>query len=340
VIAGAGLLVCPTCRTAIEERGGEPWCPRCARGYPVVDGVPVLLPEYEDEERREAYRLNYERIASDDLDSPIVANRFDLMHRDLLAFIGDTRGTSVLDIGSAYGSYLVELPAARRVAVDIALPYLRHLGPESGVVRVCGDAEHLPVHAAAFDVIVISDVLEHLLDPAALVAILAAECRPGARIVVHIPWRESLEQYEDVPYEFTHMRSFDEYSFRSLFAGFDVTRERDALPRLDQPLVFRLKRFLPRGAYNAFVHLQQSTMLAQLDADYRERWIRDLPERRWLLRVFEPQVKLFELRRREVGSARRFVGERADALLRRWAARGSRPGPAEASPAHLDEARR
>jgi uncharacterized protein YbaR (Trm112 family) len=313
-----GLVVCPNCRTMIEERDGRLWCPGCARTYPVVNGVPVLLPDYEDGERRDAYRLNYERMATDDLEEAIVANRFDLMHRDLVAFIGDTRGKSVLDIGSAYGSYLRELDASRRVAVDIALPYLERLDPRSGVVRVCGDAECLPVRAGAFDVIVMSDVLEHLLEPEALVSILAAECRADARIIIHLPWRESLEQYRDVPYEFTHLRSFNEYGLRTLFTGFDVVRERSALPMIDEPFVFRLKGLLPRRAYNALVGLYHATELSSVEYTYRERWIRELPARKWLLRFFEPQVKLIELRRRTTRRRARWAERKLNAVFRRW----------------------
>jgi SAM-dependent methyltransferase len=338
VSGAARPLVCPNCRTAIADREDELWCGRCERAYPVVGGIPVLLPDYPDAERRDAYRLNYERIAADDLEEAIVADRFDLMHRDLLAFIGDTRGKAVLDVGSAYGSYLRELDAAKRVAVDIALPYLVRIDPRDGVAAVCGDAEHLPVHAGAFDVIVISDVLEHLLEPAALVAILAAECRPDARIVVHVPWRESLEQYREVPYEYTHLRSFNEYELRTLFAGFDVVREESALPMIDEPFVFRLRRVLPRAAYNALVALYNGTELSNVEYAYRERWIRELPARKWLLRFFEPQVKLIELRRRPTRPRTRWAEQRLDAVFRRWNDHLTRKPAPQPSPRQAEEA--
>ncbi len=218
------LLSCPVCGGRLAYEGALE-CTGCQRTYDVVDGIPILLPP-ESGALELDYRENYDRIATDDLAEPIVANRELLLHRKLLRFIGKTRGNSVLDIGSAYGSHLRELDAARKVAVDLALPYLRTIPPESVTARVCGDAEALPVDVRGFDVVIVADVLEHLLNPEKLVARLARDCRPDTRIIVHVPWRESLKQYEDSPYKCVHLRSFDEYSFRLLFREFRVVRER------------------------------------------------------------------------------------------------------------------
>jgi uncharacterized protein YbaR (Trm112 family) len=294
------LCVCPDCRGALAQRHASLWCAACSRAYPFVDDIPVLLPRYADADRRDAYRRNYERIAEDDLQTPIVRDRFDLMHRLLVDFIGDVRGKSVLDIGSANASYLSVLDAGAKVAVDLALPYLQHVPADSGIVRVCGDAEYLPVRPELFDVVVISDVLEHLLVPESLVGILTTALSPTTRIVVHVPWRESLEQYEDSAYEFVHLRSFDDYSFRNLFWAFDVRREQSSLPALTEPVLFRLRPFLPQRVFEALSGVYFSTDLPSVEYAYRERWIRELPRReRWLLKLYPPQVKLFELRRRQ-----------------------------------------
>jgi SAM-dependent methyltransferase len=259
----------------------------------------VLLPTYPDPDRREAYRLNYERIAEDDLRDPIVSDRFDLMHRLLVDFIGDVRGQAVLDVGSAHASYLSVLEARLKVAVDLALPYLREIPVDSGIVRICGDAEYLPVRPERFDVVIISDVLEHLLAPESLVSLLATALSPRTRVIVHVPWHESLSQYDDAPYEFVHLRSFDDFSLRNLFWAFDVRRERSSLPLLTEPAVFRLRRFLPRRVFNALAGLYFMTELSEVEYKLRERWIRELPRREgWLLRLYPPQVKLFELHRR------------------------------------------
>jgi SAM-dependent methyltransferase len=308
------LLSCPVCGSGLEYESGLE-CPNCPQTYSVVDGIPVLLPPENGTLERE-YRENYDRIAADDLVEPIVANRELVLHSKLLRFIGETRGANVLDVGSAYGSYLRELDAARKVAVDLALPYLRSIPPESVTARVCGDAEALPVDVHAFDVVIVADVLEHLLEPEKLVARLARDCRREARIIVHVPWRESLKQYEDSPYKFVHLRSFDEYSFRLLFRQFRVVRERKSLPILSEPIIFRLKSKLPRRLYEGLVRAYFGSSLARIESRHRDRWIAELPSReRWLLWFYEPACRMFELRLQP--EARRWQRLVADALLRK-----------------------
>jgi SAM-dependent methyltransferase len=320
------FCVCPDCRGDLTAVAEGLRCLGCGRDYEIEEGgIPVLMPTYHDAETRERYLRNYEQVAEDDLRDPIVAGRFDLMHRDLIDFVGDVRGQAVLDVGSAYGSYLSELDARVRVAVDIALPYLKAMDPTSTLLRICADAERLPVRLEAFDVVIISDVLEHLLEPSALVAHLADGLRPDARVIVHLPWRESLEQYNDSPYEYTHLRSFDEAGFRTLFWRFDVARRRAALPRLTEPVLFRLKAYLPKRTYNWLVGLYFETPLGQIEYRYRERWINELPRRQWLLRLYEPQVMLFELRKR-VGARRwRRLNGGVVSAINRWSNRVEPP---------------
>ncbi|MCB9678543.1 MAG: Trm112 family protein [Alphaproteobacteria bacterium] len=39
------LLVCPVCKGDLDEAADGLRCPACALTYPVVDGVPFMLPE-------------------------------------------------------------------------------------------------------------------------------------------------------------------------------------------------------------------------------------------------------------------------------------------------------
>ena len=39
------ILACPACQSDVVERGGKIVCldPKCARKYPIRDGIPVML---------------------------------------------------------------------------------------------------------------------------------------------------------------------------------------------------------------------------------------------------------------------------------------------------------
>jgi len=39
------ILVCPVCKNEVELKGEELVCVGCGRRYPVVDGIPCMLPD-------------------------------------------------------------------------------------------------------------------------------------------------------------------------------------------------------------------------------------------------------------------------------------------------------
>ncbi len=39
------VLACPYCKTGVELEDDSIVCPECGREYPVVDGIPHMLPD-------------------------------------------------------------------------------------------------------------------------------------------------------------------------------------------------------------------------------------------------------------------------------------------------------
>lgn len=294
--AFADCCVCPRCLSLLRTYGMSALrCISCGTRFEIRDGVALLLPEYEDE-TRQRYASVYERVAHDDLEQPFEEGR-EIRHSTLLGFIGDVRAKRVLDIGSSNGGYLAALDAGQKVGLDVALPFLEAIPDGSGILRVCADAENLPVRAGHFDVIVVSDVLEHLLEPERLMERLLRVCRPDTRLIVHVPWKESIAKYDDSPYEFTHLRSFNDYTFAHLWRYFEIRREQGAHPSLEEPVIFQLRRFLPLPVYNRLVRAYFHGNLGAREYRWRARWIEELPKHeRWLLRLYPPVFKMFELR--------------------------------------------
>jgi SAM-dependent methyltransferase len=108
-----------------------------------------------------------------------------------LAGLPDLRGRRVLDIGCGAGPGLRYLLARGAQAVGLdhsryALETARHLAPGSGVVLHDG-SEGLPCASGSADVLLLSELVEHL--PGALP--LLRECyralRPGGAIIVTTP---------------------------------------------------------------------------------------------------------------------------------------------------------
>jgi hypothetical protein len=149
-------------------------------------------------------------------------------------------------------------------------------------------------------VIVISDMLEHLLKPEELIGHLSRECGPDTRIIVHVPWEEDISHYRESKYEFAHLRSFSAYSFAQLWHDFYIRRMRATYPSLEEPVVFQLQGKIPRVLYNALVYFYYYRGLAAREYQWRSQWISELPKReRWLLMLYRPKFKMFELKRLE-----------------------------------------
>jgi SAM-dependent methyltransferase len=121
---------------------------------------------------------------------------------DRLAALGLRPGDLVLDVGTGFGRHTFEL--ARRghhvVAVDLAPDEVHETqatlqamveagevapGTDVGVLR--GDAARLPFVDGAFDAVITSEVLEHVLDDVGALAEMVRVLRPGGLFVATVP---------------------------------------------------------------------------------------------------------------------------------------------------------
>ena len=90
------------------------------------------------------------------------------------AFVGEARGLDLAEVGSGGGHVLRMFRGARITAIDVSGAYLdvarRNLaGYDARFVK--GEVDKLDLPAASFDRIVCTEVLEHTVDPEAVLAI-------------------------------------------------------------------------------------------------------------------------------------------------------------------------
>jgi SAM-dependent methyltransferase len=160
---------------------------------------------------------------------------------DFVACLPAQHDASILEVGCGSGATgalaLAGGKAARYVGVelfeDAAAEARRHL-----TNVVVGDIERLdlPFAPCTFDALILSEVLEHLVDPWAVVRRLALLVRPGGMVLASSPnvshWRVvaellrgRFELADQGVFDRTHMRWFTPSSYRAMFesAGFAVT---------------------------------------------------------------------------------------------------------------------
>lgn len=176
---------------------GDAWLAGCS-GCSLVQATPMPRPEalkgyYETDYRRRGY-------AGSDVADP------DTFPRDNLFYLNRGRSIAelvdshvdpprrILDVGAGYGHVLHALgeryPDAERVAVEPSEACLGHLQGMGIVVREAPVEEamsSLPGGGDGFDLIVMSHVLEHLLEPGPTLESLGARLAPGGWLFVEVP---------------------------------------------------------------------------------------------------------------------------------------------------------
>lgn len=167
----------------------------------------------------------------------------------------------VLDVGCASGGLLAALGerAGRREGIEVDHAAAARAEQFADAVHV-GSIEDLDLPADTFDVVVLGDVLEHLVDPAAALARIRPLLRAGGCVVVSLPnvghwsvrWGLLRGRWEYRPtgiLDDTHLRFFTWESGSQLLtsSGYSLVQRRPIVPSLSAHLDRRLPSVVDRG---------------------------------------------------------------------------------------------
>ncbi|MGK3984801.1 methyltransferase domain-containing protein [Sorangium sp. So ce136] len=117
-----------------------------------------------------------------------------LIERERLAIIrdmlGDCAGLELAEIGSGGGHVLRMFPRARITAIDVSDVFLdtarKNLaGYDARFLK--GEVDRLDLPAASFDRVICTEVLEHTVDPSAVLAAIARLLRPDGVAAITVP---------------------------------------------------------------------------------------------------------------------------------------------------------
>lgn len=190
------ILRCPECNGQLERVGDTLACGSCFRAHPVVDGIPVLLPDgvvAQVEADESAY------AAGDAYACGAEANRawleIGLWKRDRVAGLLRKRvPRASIDVGcgdwGVHHDVFAAVGTELAVAGDVSLKLVRHARDHATaphrVHYLVYSAEALPFADGAFDLAYCSEVLEHLPHPERALAEIARVAR-GGRAILTVP---------------------------------------------------------------------------------------------------------------------------------------------------------
>ena len=227
---GAVRIRCPRCR-GDADLVGTPACRNCGWAPPITRGVISLLDEADRQDPVLAgYLANYDQIADDDLTAPILGPSYVRYQAENLArYAGPVAGLRILDLGCGQGvltRLFQERGAASVVALDLSMAYLERLAHVPNVIPVQANAERL-LFTEAFDMVVSTDVMEHVLNLGSFLVSLNHLLRTDGVAIVRVPYRESLIGYSrqaGCKYPFVHLRTFDRRTLKDAMnsAGFEL----------------------------------------------------------------------------------------------------------------------
>lgn len=175
----------------------------------------------------DSYIHNYEKIGEDVLnnidihgENPFMNETYwNTIENSTLDLIHDIikPNDNILDVGVGLGRLLnrIKIPV-NKFGIDIDLSQLYKV---DNSINVCmSKVEELPYIDNFFDVIVCTDVLEHVIDLNLAVKNILRCLKPNGELIIRVPYREDLTNYllDSYPYQYAHLRNFDENSLQLL----------------------------------------------------------------------------------------------------------------------------
>ncbi len=188
----------------------------------IEDGIPIFS-------HTDFYVENYDRISSDHLKHFEATGHNPFMQEDyweeveksteeLVSKYVAEANVKILDVGVGLGRLLERFPKFNRYGMDISRGYLRHAKAKG--IEVCmSRIEEMPYKDGYFDMVITTDVLEHVIDLNLAVSQILSVVKPRGIMVVRVPYKEDLSGYlhPDFPYDLVHLRNFDENTLHILF---------------------------------------------------------------------------------------------------------------------------
>jgi SAM-dependent methyltransferase len=187
----------------------------------ISNDIPIFTPE-------DPYVKNYGNIARDHIAAITAESQNPFIEDELWQKMEESTrqlirshskdGDLILDVGVGLGRLLSPFDNLQKYGIDISIDYLQ-IAKQNDIKVAFAKIEDMPYLSNSFDIVTVCDVLEHVFDLNTCCNEILRVLKPGGTLIVRVPFKEDLTVYlnEDLPYEFIHLRAFDEPSLRLMF---------------------------------------------------------------------------------------------------------------------------
>ncbi len=165
-----------------------------------IDGIPIFSEE-------DDYISNYNDISSDHLSSVAESGNNPFIEEELWKDLENStikliekigkpvvKKSVVLDVGVGTGRLLELLDAKQRYGIDISIQYLKKV-KKLGIDVVCSKVEDMPFEDSSFDIILATDIIEHVLNLNDAIDQITRVLKPKGYFLFRVPYKEDIEPY-------------------------------------------------------------------------------------------------------------------------------------------------
>ncbi|MEO8111165.1 MAG: class I SAM-dependent methyltransferase [Ginsengibacter sp.] len=131
------------------------------------------------------------------------------------------KNAKILEVGSGLGylTYAVTQSGYDIIGLDISMDAVKRAENQFGAHYVCGDVYQYALdNPAAFDLVILTEVIEHLPDPVNFCDALINLLKPGGKLIITTPNKSAFPQHEYWNTELppVHLTWFSEDSFKMI----------------------------------------------------------------------------------------------------------------------------
>lgn len=200
---------------------------------------------------------------------------FSNIRKDLVSFIEHKKGLKVFEVGAGFGATLFHLKntgiASEAIGMDIFKDELRKEQYKKIDDFIFGNIEDLefPQFNEYFDVIILGDVLEHLIEPEDVLKKIKNYLKPKGEILISMPnvrhyaafkkifINGNFDYEESGLFDYTHRRFFCKKNIRQLIeTNFKVIKEASSLEFYEGKSGAKIFNRLSLGLFEEFLSVQ------------------------------------------------------------------------------------